>query len=130
MITTLALCEYFRSEMCPEKHFTARVRSTREGNVLTLSVHQGEGGGGTLLTGSWSLVPGPFQGEGEGVGYPAHWFQVSGPRSFPGSRVGSRYPCSDPGQRGWGREGGKGTLVRTRPPPPGKNQERVGEGVP
>ena len=46
--------------------FTARVRSTREGNVLTLSVHQGEGGGGTLLTGSWSLLPGPFQGEGRG----------------------------------------------------------------
>ena len=50
--------KYFISVMIFVLFFIARVRSTREGNVFTLSVHQG---GSTQFTGSWSLVPGPFR---------------------------------------------------------------------
>ena len=36
------------------------------------------GGWGALLTGPWSLVPGPSPGEGgTGSGYPNLWFQVT-----------------------------------------------------
>ena len=43
-----------------EIFITARVRSTRESNVFTLFVSPQR----SLLTGNWSLVPGPFLGRG------------------------------------------------------------------
>ena len=54
---------------------TTRIRSTREGNVFSLST-EGEGEGVAMASGPrflpWSLVPGPFPEEG----YPSLWSQV------------------------------------------------------
>ena len=124
-----------------ERVFTARVRSTKEGNVFTLFVsspgRESMGGGYPslwfqvpsqplvqVLSGGGvlqSLVPGPFPG---GKGYPR---QVPGPGPLPPARtrMGKGVPSQVPGQSTpsplarirMGRGGGTPSLPQVRVPP-------------
>ena len=95
---------------------TARVRSTREGNVFSLSTG---GGGSDLGFLPWFPVPGPFPG-GVPCPGPGQWEGVpqSGPRTGPPSppartRTGVPPPKLGPGQ-GYPPQSGLGQyMVRT-----------------
>ena len=69
---------------------TTRLRSTREGNVSTLSIRRGD----TLLTSPWSLVSDPLWGWEQGVPQSLVQVPFEGRERIPQSRLAQVYPLA------------------------------------